>query len=96
MSEEASNPKSAAKIVLPSRVNTSSQTFSMLLKAVLIKIDAITKLNNDSRNFNIWVAEIMDYLTFIPNATESLNPGAVPTVKGYVEYMENGVNNVMH
>lgn len=73
-----------------------NHTFAMLLKAVPIKLDAITKLNANGDNFDLWEADIVDYLTFIPDATEYLKPGAFPNVKGFNEDMANSFNSVIH
>lgn len=96
MPEEAGKSKSVAAMTPVNQMATSNQTFAMLLKAVPIKLDAITKLNAVGSNFDIWEADIIDYLTFIPAATDYLKPGALPSLKGWVADMANGVNSVIH
>lgn len=70
--------------------------FAMQLKAVPIKLDNITRLLPDGSNFDLWEADITDFLTFIPGASHYLRTGALPTVVGYNDDMANGVNSVMH
>lgn len=94
MSEITEKPQSTTSQLMPTVARTP--TFAALLKAVPIKLEAITKLTAVGDNFDVWEADIMDYLTFISDATEYLKPGALPNVKGYQEDMANGVNSVIH
>lgn len=94
MSKHTKKPKSSVSQVAP--VALWNPTFAILLKAVPIKLDVITKLTADGVNFDVWEADIVDYSTFIPDAPEYLKAGALPTCKGYLEDMANGVKSVIH
>lgn len=76
--------------------SSGTTTFAILLNAMPIKLEAITKLMVNGENCDVWEADIVDYLTFIPDTPEYLKPGALPNIKGYHEDMANGVNSVIH
>lgn len=69
--------------------------FAALLKAVPVKLENITKLLNDGSNFDIWDADIREFLGMIPEAVIYLKEEALP-MEGWSESMANGVNGVIH
>lgn len=71
-------------------------SFESLLKAIPLKVDGITKLLADGSNFDLWEANLRQFVTFIPDAIKYLHHTATPSGKGFNREMANGVNSVMH
>ncbi|KAG0141343.1 hypothetical protein CROQUDRAFT_33165, partial [Cronartium quercuum f. sp. fusiforme G11] len=53
-------------------------------------------LLSDGSNFNVWAADVEQYLTMIPGAADYLKEGALPTVAGWKDDLAQGVNSIIH
>lgn len=73
-----------------------SDTFQSLLKAVPIKLENVTKLSEDGKNFDVWDADIREFLEMVPGAVVYLEEIALPNVEGWNDNMAAGVNGVIH
>lgn len=74
----------------------ASENFTTLLRAVPVKSENITKLLADGGNFDVWDADIREFLGMIPMVVEYLKEEALPNVEGWNTNMANGVNSVLH
>lgn len=74
----------------------STDNFCSLLKEVPVKLENITKLLPDGSNFDIWDADIQEFLGMIPGASVYLHEDAMPHVDGWNVSIGNGVNSVIH
>lgn len=102
MSEQVKQDGPALQAVKPfspgaqASVAVPSLSFAALLKAVPLRLDGITKLSGDGSNFDLWEADLREFITFIPGAIHYLHHTAVPMAPGFVEEMANGVNSIIH
>lgn len=82
--------------VASTTTNVRADSFSIMLKAVPVKIEHITKLLPDGSNFDIWDADVREFLGMIPDAVKYLEAQALPTVIGWNDDIANGVNGIIH
>lgn len=73
-----------------------STNFATLLKAVPVKLENIMKLLADGSNFDVWDADIREFLGMIPNTVVYLQEIVLPPIEGWNDNMANGVNSVIH
>lgn len=73
-----------------------SDCWSSLLKSVPVKIDNITKLLEDGTNFDVWDADLQEFLLMIPMAVEYIDEMALPELPGWSADMASGVNGIIH
>ncbi|KAG0140524.1 hypothetical protein CROQUDRAFT_136652 [Cronartium quercuum f. sp. fusiforme G11] len=74
----------------PAGPMTNTDSFAVMLKAVPVKIDNISKLLSDGSNFDVRAADVKQYLTMIPGVADYLKEGALPMVSGWKDDLAQG------